>query len=163
MNHLSTQAPHDSASHFHVVVFFSHSTEEMILGRNRNRKMLGKQERSRRDFSHLFDWTNQGDWVRSSPTSFVRHPLSSNFISWKLGLEMNAALRGTWQLTLSQVMFLPRYNRSFVMIHIFKLPVKRLKTNFQVFSCVHLTFFWVSFACLKQKTNSGHTKFLMEE
>lgn len=88
--------------------------------------------------------------------------LSSNFISWKLGLEINAALRDMWQLTLSHVMFLPSYNRSFVIIHIFKLPLKRLKPDFQSFSCGHLTFFWVSFAYLKQKTNSRHTKFLMK-
>lgn len=72
------------------------------------------------------DRMNLGEWVRSSLSSVfscVHYPLS--FFHRKVGLEINAALRGMWQLIPSRVMFLPSYNHIFVMIHIFKLLLKK--------------------------------------
>lgn len=84
----------------------------------------------------LHRWQNKSGWTGQNLPNLLlpcnHYPLV--LFQGKVDLEINAALRGMWQLIPSHVMFLPSYSHIFVMIHIFKLPLKKLKTTWQFFS-----------------------------
>lgn len=92
-------------------------------------------------------WVNGSDPL-SLFLSCTQYPLI--LFQGKVGLEINAALRGMWQLIPLHVMFLPSYNHIFVMIHVFKLPLQKKERTPNSFLVVQLwaTHMFLSLICL---------------